>query len=204
LSPPIRISLAVEDDLTDELVRNIIRQASLNVEVGDRYMARGFGNLRAKIKGFNKIAQRSPVVLVTDLDRCECAPILISDWLGTTPRHPSLLFRVAVKEVETWVLADGWNFARYLGISESLVPRDVEALEDPKACLINLAKRCRSRVIREDIVPHAKSKALKGPAYNSRLIQFICQRWNLREAQKSSDSLKRAVVALERLCAQRA
>jgi len=36
--------------------------------------------------------------------------------------HPNFLFRVAVREVEAWLLAHREGIARFLGISEHLVP----------------------------------------------------------------------------------
>jgi len=54
---------------------------------------------------------------------------------------------VAVREVEAWLLADGTNFSRFLRVQEGALPKDVEAIKDPKACLIGLARKSRSREI---------------------------------------------------------
>jgi len=44
-------------------------------------------------------------------------------WLPY-PKHPNLLFRVAVKEVEAWLLAHRAAFATFLGISDKLIPQE--------------------------------------------------------------------------------
>ena len=68
------------------------------------------------MKRFNHGAKGTPFILLTDLDKNECAPMLIQEWL-TDPLHPNLIFRVAVHEVEAWILADREAFAPFLGIS---------------------------------------------------------------------------------------
>ncbi|MDF2210039.1 hypothetical protein L1F28_15070 [Arthrospira platensis NCB002] len=41
-------------------------------------------------------------LVLTDLDKSECPLAIINEWLKSQPKHPNLLFRVAVKEVESW------------------------------------------------------------------------------------------------------
>lgn len=56
------------------------------------------------MKGFNFAARLTPFLVLADLDRIECAPKLIRDWLPVE-KHPNPVFRVAVREVESWVQA---------------------------------------------------------------------------------------------------
>ncbi len=44
------------------------------------------------------------------------------------------------------------RFARFIGIRKTRVPVNVDAIEDPKSCLINLTRKSRERNLREDIV----------------------------------------------------
>ena len=64
----------------------------------------------------------------TDLDDKPCATFLIEDWFeGPIADYPkrraaNLLFRIAVHEVESWIMADRESFAKFLGISVHKIP----------------------------------------------------------------------------------
>ena len=189
----IPINLAVEDALSEAVLRKILQD---RYDVGDCYKQGGFGYLKKTIHGFNNASKGMPYVVLTDLDMGECAPTLIEEWLQV-PIHHNMLFRVAVREVESWVLADRDRFAKFLGIRKTLVPVNVDAIDDPKKCLINLARKSRKRNLREDIVPTEGSTAKQGPDYNGRLISFVKEFWNPYEAMHNSPSLERAIKAVE-------
>ncbi len=186
----IPANIAVEDLLSEIVLRKII---ALNNRfcIGTCYSKGGYGYLRKTIKGFNNAAKGSTFIVLSDLED-ECAPLLISNWLQVS-KHPNLIFRIAVHEVEAWLLADLEGIASYLGISQSLIPSDVDNINDPKKCLIELAKRSPYRKIREAIVPSPHTTATVGPNYNGQLANFVNDVWNIESACNKSDSLKRAV-----------
>ena len=66
---------------------------------------------------------------------------------------PKLLIRLAVLEIESWILADRRAMARWLGVPERVVSRVPESLNDPKRELVQLASRSRNRSLREAIAP---------------------------------------------------
>jgi hypothetical protein len=104
-----------------------------------------------------------------------------------------------VREVEAWLLADADRIAEFLRVAGSRVPRDPEALVDPKAAMVGLARASRRRDIREDMVPRQESGRPVGPAYASRLIEFASSFWRPDVAARQSDSLRRALDSLRRL-----
>lgn len=197
MTQPIPIHLAVEDELSEAVLRKILSQSNRPFAVGTCFNRGGFGYIRKMIRGFNNAAKGTPFLILADLDRILCAPELMNTWLRE-PLHPNLMFRVAVREVETWLLADGAGFARFLGIRRILVPADVDAIDDPKACLIGLARRSPRRDLRQDIVPPPGSTRKIGPNYNGRLISFVGDRWNLSAAALFSPSLQRTLKAVAR------
>ena len=164
--------------------------------VGNLFHGRGYGYLKRNIRGFNKASKGMPYLILTDLDDKECAPVLIQEWLPET-RNPNLIFRIAVREVESWVLADRLGFAKFLGIARDKLPKNPDDLINPKAHLINLARRSKKRDLREDIVPRVGSTAKQGPAYNERLVSFVRETWNPSNACQHSPSLERTLKALE-------
>jgi hypothetical protein len=191
----IPINLAVEDDLSEAVLRQMILQSQRNFVIGQCLKKEGFGYLKSIISGLNQAAKGTPYLVLTDLDNSQCPLAIILDWL-TQPKHPNLLFRIAVKEVEAWLLADRENFANFLGIPVILVPTEVDKIPDPKQCLINLTKRSRKRSLKEAIIPSSKSTAKIGKDYNGTLAHFIQNNWQIKNAQINSPSLQRAMNAL--------
>jgi hypothetical protein len=136
-------------------------------------------------------AAGTPILLLTDLDQHPCPSGLIEDWLETEP-HSNMIFRIAVREVESWILADREGFADFLGINANLIPLQPDQIVDPKQTLVNLARRSRRRALRESIVPRRGSTAVQGPDYNGCLGEFVRNRWSHNEASGRSPSLSRA------------
>ena len=163
--------------------------------IGTPYRRGGFGYLRRTVRGWNAAARGVPFVLLTDLDTRRCPAELINEWLGV-PKHHNLLFRVAVREVESWLLADSAGLSTFLGVGRNLVPSDPDLLPDPKLTLINLARRSRQRMIRESIVPPRGSTAKQGRDYNGCLCGFVRNHWDLDTAMAGSPSLNRTVNRL--------
>ena len=124
----VPISLAVEDELSEYVLRALLTQTKRNFLIVAVYGKKGSGFLKKNLPAFNNAAKASPCLLLTDLDDLGCVPMLIEDWfdcrLKEFPkhRHVNLIFRVAVCEVESWVLADRERFANFLGISQHLIP----------------------------------------------------------------------------------
>ena len=161
----IPIHLVVEDELSEAVLREILRQSERSFAVGAAYRRGGSGYLRTNVKRFNHGAKGTPFILLTDLDKNECAPMLIQEWL-TDPLHPNFIFRVAVHEVEAWILADREAFAHFLGISPRDIPPEVDSIQDPKEKLISLARTSPKRDLRNSLIPRRGSTARVGRDYN--------------------------------------
>lgn len=192
----IPINLATEDEVSEAILRKLLARCGQRFAIGKCYCQGGFGYLKRLAPGLNRAARSTPFLLLTDLDRRPCATALIEEWIPE-PLHSNLLFRVAIAEVEAWLLSDRAGIAKFLQISQDLVPRSPETLEDPKEVLINLARQSRSRVIREDVVPPRGSSRSQGPGYNGQLKRFIAHYWNIGRAMENSDSLTRCVRRIE-------
>lgn len=192
MSSCIPINIVYEDFLSEAIIRKILSDKYI---LGTCRNGRGNGYIKKTIKGYNKASRRMAYLILTDLDNNVCAPKLIEEWMGDISRHNNLLFRVAVREVESWVLADRAHFAEFLEISETLVPKDVDGVYDPKQCLINLVKKSKKRNLHDDIVP--KGDAKQGPNYNNPLISFVMDSWDPHEAICNSPSLKRTIKSIE-------
>lgn len=143
-------------------------------------------------------ARHSPWLILADLDQdYECAPALVTDWIPKA--SAGLCLRIAVREVESWLLADAPALAKFLAIRTSRVPLSPDSLPSPKQTLVDLARLCRRGDIRQDIVPRLNSGNKIGPAYNSRLIEFVTEDWRPGVAEVSSPSLRSCRAAIARL-----
>lgn len=191
----VPVNLAAEDPLSEAVLRKMLASFGPRFAIGYCYVRGGFGYLRRTIRGFNNAAQGTPFVVLTDLNHYECAPLLVQEWLPL-PRHPNLIFRVAVREVEAWVMADRSQFARFLRIRESSVPTAVEELGDAKKALLDLGAKSPNRKLRRDLCPPPGSLRVQGPDYNGRLGAFVAQRWAPANAANNSPSLARALEKL--------
>jgi hypothetical protein len=191
----IFITLAVEDPLSEAVLRTILRQSGRPYHVQSCIGLSGFGYLRKNIRELNHAARKLPILVLTDLDRAECAPILRREWLNVSP-HQNLMFRVAVREVESWIMAHRTEFAAFLGIRTDLIPTNPDGLNDPKRTLLDLTAKSRKRELREAMIPAPKSTAKVGPDYNGRLGEFVIMNWDVREAAKNSLSIRKALRAI--------
>lgn len=192
----LSVSAAVEG-LLDEAV--LLRLAtSAGFAIGTVYGREGKEALRRKIEGYNRAARFYPWVVLVDLNhQYDCPPALLADWLPDPA--PLMSLRVAVRKIESWLLADRKAMAKFLGVSLALLPIQPDLEPDPKMKMVNLARRSRFPSIRRDLVPTQESRRQVGPAYTSRVIDFVFQLWDPRQAANVSPSLKRCLIALGRL-----
>lgn len=123
---------------------------------------------------------------------------------GVWPGTPYLLHRskrVAVREIESWILADLDGFSRFTEVSRNRLPRTPEELDDPKMTLVNLVRNHGHRNVRERIVPEPRSGASEHPEYTDCLAEFVRGSWSTERARQASGSLDRALAALGTLAA---
>ncbi|MBY6240914.1 DUF4276 family protein [Methylosinus sp. Sm6] len=183
--------VATEDELSEAVVCRLVVEAT-GSEAGVRAVRKdGYGYLRRSIDKFCATARRAPVIVLTDLDAASCPPVLIREWFGAKTRPPNLVFRVAVREVEAWLLADREGLGTFLHISPQKIVADPESLRDPKRYLLRLA-RAAPRDLQNDLLPMKGAAASQGFGYNSRLCEFVRTSWSAERASGRSPSLSKA------------
>jgi hypothetical protein len=190
------ISLAVEGAVDEAVMRRLV--AHTGGQTGSVYGRNGKTALRARIKGYNQAARHAPWVVLVDLDSdADCAPPIRDEWVPEPAVN--LCFRIAVREVEAWLMADAQTLSRYLGVGSRKILVEPEKLKRPKEAMVNLARGSRRKDIRADMVPREKSGRRVGPAYPSRLIEYVQEHWRPDVAAERSESLQRAIRCLEKL-----
>ncbi len=190
-------SAAVEGPADEAALRKML--TSLDCGLGQVYGREGKGKIIRDIQGYNNAARYYPWIVLVDLDKEDCLVTAKHNWLP----NPSTLmcFRIAIRELESWLLADRERFASYFAISIELIPNYPDTLPNPKLTLINLVRRSRRSALRADVVPDQQLGQSVGPAYTTRMIEFIRsdQGWRPSVAAQSSPSLLRALKAIAEL-----
>lgn len=187
--------LAVEDELSAAVLRKLIQTTGRDFVISRIMNARGCGQLKAGMAKFRTACHVLPHVVLTDLDQYPCPPALLIDWKAKV-LPPRLLLRIAVREVEAWLLADREGIATFLCVAKNKVPQNPEAEKDPKRTLINLARRSRRQRLAIELAPGTGSSASIGPLYNVRLSEFVNTAWDVERARAMAPSLDRALSRL--------
>ena len=196
----MNLSLLVEGRIDEAMGRRLAAEAGLVVE--RVYGKQGWRAVRDKIGAFNRAAQFVPCLALVDFmdTHMQCPPSVVTDW--TPDRHPNMVFRVVVREIESWVLSDRQGAAQFLHVPVSRIPQFPEREADPKHSLIGIARRSRSARIKAALVPRHGSSATVGPDYNPLVEHFVLDQWSPTAARNHSPSLDKCLTRLEELRAR--
>jgi|SRR5579871_605918 len=188
---------AVEGPSDEAALRKIVE--SVGDELAQVHGRNGKLSLLRNLAGYNYAARFEPWIALVDLDNETCLVTAKERWLSVPSQFMCL--RIAVRELEAWLLADRERFSSYFAVNIDLLPMSPDELDDPKLTLINLARRSRRSAIREDIVPNPELGQSVGPAYTARIIEYIGsdQGWRVNVAAERSPSLFRAINAIQDL-----
>jgi hypothetical protein len=192
------ITIATEDELSEAVGSRLVAEVLPEFDVVQKLRRGGNGYLRTKCQSFNRMAVRHPVLLITDLDNSECASALIESWFGILPRNANLKFRVAVREIESWLLADHQGMQNLLVNGANNIAANPDELPNPKEYLLQRAKRA-PRDVKNDLIRSKGALAKQGLGYNSRLCRFVREAWDPASASQRSNSLARAIERLRKL-----
>lgn len=194
------VALATEDELSEVVGQKLVNDAGADLTVTLLLRRGGSGYLKSKMRNFCELARRMPVLLLTDLDTEQCPATLIGVWSRNNVVPDRFLFRVAVRQVESWLLADQESIAGLFNIALRRLPGNPDQLPDAKRSLLHLASLAPRRV-REELLAEQGSTASQGLGYNTILRDFVNNRWDPARAATRSDSLKRARTRLAELAA---
>jgi hypothetical protein len=196
----VTVVVATEDELSECVALRLIGLQMGNTDGVQMIRKGGNGYLRSRMANFISVAKRGPVLMLAGLDRVDCPPTLIRKWRRGRILPENLLFRVAVREIESWLLADREGFASYLNIAPQKITTSPEEISDPKHYLLNLARNA-PRELRSELLPAKGSIASQGFGYNSCLREFVAKMWSPTRAAERSQSLRRAINRVSELTA---
>ena len=192
----IGVYIVGEDDVTRHVIYRILSYCGAGrFTVLMELPARG-GEIKNKIPNFNQLAMKFPVILLTDLDADNCAPELKRKLLGGLEQAENLVFNVAVDEAEAWLMADRDGFAKYISVDVDQLPcAGLQKQGGAKACM-EMQFSCKSSYFLTHILIR---EASKGREYNTAILPFINECWDIESAMRNSDSLCRMVGRIKAL-----
>lgn len=154
------------------------------LNVAGEYDCRGKSKLDSRLQGFLEASKRSPWVILRDLDNdAPCAPTFLENRSIQPP--PLACFRLAVRTLESWLLADVEGISSWLKVRPSKVPMQPELIPNPKHAVANLASASSSKEIRMKLAPRGDDGAIVGSEYNSAIFSFVSSHWNVQSALDS-------------------
>jgi len=176
-------------------MRRLIRELAPRWTVSLVDKCGGVDRMRSQMPRYRQASHVMRHLLLADLDRHSCPPALLSAW-GARSEPRRLMLRIAVREVESWLLGDRAGVAGWLQVPAVKVPAQPEAEADPKATLLALGRRSRSRRFASEFCPAPGSSASQGPLYNAHVSRFVNDHWNLAAARTAVPSLERACLRI--------
>jgi hypothetical protein len=192
----IDIALVAEDVLSLAVLQKLLERTGRDFQIARTFNEKGVGNIRKSLDKYRNASNVYPHIILVDLDDVSCAPHLLEQW-GMVNLPRAMLFRVAVREIESWVLADRDGFAEFCLVAINKITQHPESLPNPKQALLNIVRKGRNRRLIDEVVPPQGSPMSKGPLYNERLTQFVRVSWNVERAIASSPSLGRTFERLQ-------
>jgi hypothetical protein len=156
------------------------------------------GQLKKNFEKYCQRARREAVLLIVDMDcpstKHPCLPALINEWTKGRDTPRQMFFRVAVHEIESWLMADHEAMQILIGHNVKLPPNP-DDLVDPKIVLLNMLKQVK-RHLRDGVVRVHGSNVSQGVAYNAVLGKLVDEHWSPERATQKSESLSRAFSRL--------
>ncbi len=168
----ISVNMLVEGKIDEIVAKRLLNHIGL--EAGNVYGRRGKAHLLERLPNYNEAAKFTPWFVIVDLDMdTKCASQALELWLPNIAK--GMRFRIAVRAIEAWLMADKENIARFLAVATSKIQLRTDLDLNPKETLVNIA------------------------LYVARLTEFTEKHWRPDEAADHSESLRRCISALSTL-----
>jgi hypothetical protein len=192
------LHVVVEGSTDEPVVKKILTLACWDPDSISIENTSGKSNLDKKLVAYNEAARWSPRFVLRDLDNDSSCAGEFRGQLLPTPA-PFMCFRLAVRSIESWLMADPETLANYLHISVAQITHRPDFVSHPKDELVNLARLSTKPNIRKDMVPEPGKSRRIGAGYEGRINDYSQKYWRPQVARQHSPSLHRAIAALERL-----
>ena len=187
--------VVVEGDLEAAVAERLLSDRGHPLFPGLILNKRGQAAFWSDAPRFNQAAQHLKILGLVDLEQHRCPSDVLRKKLKRE-RHPNFVLRIAVRMVESWLLAD-LRLADEFSIPREKLPVHPDRERHGKKLLIELVRRYSPRSVQTGFLPGARQHGLTGYDYETRLARFVAQKWVPADAAKRSPSLERALLAID-------
>jgi hypothetical protein len=191
------VKLAIEGFIDHAALRRLVKEAGF--EPGDAHGFKGKALIDKRIKNYARAAMHEPWIVLRDLDQdSPCAGALRAQLLPKA--GPMMCFRIAVRAVESWLMADRDGISKVFGLRLNDLPKTPDDLMRPKVEMLEALINSNKREVRNSMVVRSRAGVLEeGPEYNARLVAFADKLWEPEAGSAHSNSLKKAIVRIDEL-----
>lgn len=169
----------------------------LGIEVGTVYGKQGIDYVKRKASAFAIRGNYSPILVLADFADMNAECVVEARLALSETEYPNALVRLAVREIESWLIASRRDLASYLGVSLASIPENPDEIQDPKQALVNIARTSRRPRIKQMFVPRVGISSVVGPGYVDGFNEFMANHWNLEDAMCASTSFRRFVTRVQ-------
>ncbi len=195
------VGLVVEGFTDRAAGEALLRSKGLDVDYRRVIVTNGKSTLDRRLDKYNEAAKRAPWLVLRDADRDadDCVVQLRHALLPQANQAAAMCFRLAVRSLDAWLMADQGAFSEFFGVSPSSVPAAPDSLDDPKRELVAACRRSHKALIRKGMTPPSGSVRATGPEYASMVSEYAATAWRPMLAANASPSLARALHDIDRL-----
>ena len=205
----MNVYTAGEDNVTKAIIRKILAELKPEICITKEFLERG-SKLKNSMDKFVNLSRNSYLILLTDLDSSDCAPQVVNDFLSDISKPDYFIFNVAVQEAESWLMSDREGFAKYFKVDINKVPQIKHyRRQEPVIKELGFQYKPSLYMLRE-IIPHSRSSKIrnqlklepnlkKSKEYNSAILPFIINCWNIHNAKSNSTSLEKMLNRISSL-----
>ena len=146
----------------------------------------GKARLDANLMRWDQPSNRQPFLVLRDWDDDDgvaCVPGLIDKVRGDGPGSRVLAVRIAVRSVESWLLADSEAFSSFFRVRRNTLPPSPDELVDPKGAVLQACSRSPSN-IRKGMLPRVGSGRRVGPEYAAFVVEFGRDHWDPSQTRR--------------------
>jgi hypothetical protein len=127
MNEKIIISGAVEGIVDEAALRTLI--GYVGATAGPVFGKSGKNDLKKRLLAYNNAAKFQRWTVLIDLDHEDDCPLRYKSAYLESP-SPLMCFRIVVREIEAWLLADRGNIAEFLSVPLKSVPFKPESLDN--------------------------------------------------------------------------
>lgn len=192
-------TVLIYEDMGHELVLfKILDYLGVDMNYVKPFSKRGKDYIDHNISRYAKM-KPGRIIVLRDLDNdYVCAPELKKQKLGSNQGGSNFIFRIIVKEVEAWLIADKESALNFFKLNKSVLDSVVpEDMVHPKKELLEMIRKgnLKSKEKERFYIAKPDGTLQQAYSYNAAIGEYV-EMWSIDRARENAPSLDRAIKAI--------